>query len=203
MYQLGMPVFTDDVEWYCKDLSEASNTHAPNTPTTTSSPLSNEELQAIERSEAHWTGNFRQTPFSPDHPCYHEACFHCHHLGHIRINCQFYICPSCLCNAPNHIQNWCPLCHHLNLAYTTSSSSSSSNQSNLSIGSIHPIPPLLADQLLSLPPHHTFWGSCCGRSTTAHIHTSTILFCGVWLSTPGTDDDDVYSTEVWSNINRD
>ena len=53
MYQLGMPAFANDVEQYCKDLSEASSTHAPNTPTAFSSPLSDKELQAIERSEAH------------------------------------------------------------------------------------------------------------------------------------------------------
>ena len=57
MYQLGMPAFTDNVEQYCKDLSDVSPTFAPNTPTA-SSPLSDEELQAIEQSEAHWTGNF-------------------------------------------------------------------------------------------------------------------------------------------------
>ena len=48
MYQLGMPAFTDDVEWYCKDLSDASSTLAPNTPTASSFPLLDEELQAIE-----------------------------------------------------------------------------------------------------------------------------------------------------------
>ena len=100
MYQLGMPVFADDVEHYCRELSDASPTFAPNTPTASSSPLTDEELHAIKRSEAHWTGNFGQTPSSPDHPRFDEACFHCHHLGHIRIHCQFYTCPTCLRNAP-------------------------------------------------------------------------------------------------------
>ena len=58
MYQLEMPAFADDVEWYCKDLSDTSSTLAPNTPTTSFSPLSDEELQAVEWSEAYWTGNF-------------------------------------------------------------------------------------------------------------------------------------------------
>ena len=59
MYQLGMPAFADDVKHYCKELSDASPTFAPNTPTASSSPLTDEELQAVEHSEAHWTGNFR------------------------------------------------------------------------------------------------------------------------------------------------
>ena len=44
MYQLGMPAFADDVEYYCKELSDASPTLAPNTPTAFSSPLTNKEL---------------------------------------------------------------------------------------------------------------------------------------------------------------
>ena len=59
MYQLGMLAFADDVEWYCKDLSDTSPILTPNRLTASSSPLSDEELQAIEQSEAHWTGNFR------------------------------------------------------------------------------------------------------------------------------------------------
>ena len=59
MYQLGIPAFADDVKWYCRDLSQASATHIPNTPTTSSTPLSNEELQAVECSEAYWTSNSR------------------------------------------------------------------------------------------------------------------------------------------------
>ena len=58
MYQLGMPAFTNNMEWYCRDLSDTSPTLAPNTPPALSSPLSDEELQAIEWSKAHWTGNF-------------------------------------------------------------------------------------------------------------------------------------------------
>ena len=76
MYQLGMPTFADDIEHYCKELSDASPTFAPNIPTASSSPLMDEELQAIECSEAHWTGNFERTPLSPNHPCFDEACFH-------------------------------------------------------------------------------------------------------------------------------
>ena len=67
MYQLGMPAFADDVKWYYRDLSQASTTYTPNTPTTSSTPLFNKELQAIEHSEAYWTGNSGQTPFPLDH----------------------------------------------------------------------------------------------------------------------------------------
>ena len=83
MYQLGMPTFADDVKCYYRELSDTSPTLIPNTPMASSSPLTNEELQAIERTEAHWTGNFGQTPLSPDHPRFDEVCIHCHHLGHI------------------------------------------------------------------------------------------------------------------------
>ena len=174
IYQLGMPAFADNVEWYCRDLSNASPTFMLNTPTASSSPLSDEDLQAVERSKAHWTSNFRRTPLSPDHPHYDKVCFHCHRLGHIRINCQSYICPTCLCNASDHIQNRCPLHCHFNPTCTTSSSSSSSNRSNSSTGSIHPVPPPLVDRLSSPPPRHTFQGSCCTHTTMAHIHIPSI-----------------------------
>ena len=195
MYQLGMPAFTNDVEWYCKDLSDTSFTLAPNMPTVSSCPLSDEELQAIERSEAHWTGNFGQTLLFPDHPCYNEACFHCYCLGHIRINCQFYTCSTCLRNTPDHIQNCCLLHHCLNPTRTTSSSFSLSNQSNSSIRSICPVPPLLTDRLSPPPPWCTFWRSCHNHITMACIHASTIRFCGIHPPTPGTD--------AWRNINSD
>ena len=203
MYQLEMPAFADEVEWYCKDLSDASSTLALNTPTASFSPLSDKELQAIEWSEAHWTGNFRQTPLFLDHPCYDKVCFHCCHLRHIRINCQFYTCPICLRNALDHIQNCCPLCCHFNPTCTTSSLFSSSNQSNSSTGFIRPVPPPLVDRLSSPPLRHTFQGSHCTCTTTAHIHAPTIQFYSIHPPTPGTDNDDIYDTEVWRNINGD
>ena len=58
MCQLGMPAFANDIKHYCRELSDTSPTLAPNTPTASSSPLTDEELQAVEHSEAHWTGNF-------------------------------------------------------------------------------------------------------------------------------------------------
>ena len=201
MYQLGMPAFADDVERYCREPSDASPTFAPNTPTASSSPLTDEELQAVEHSEAHWTGNFGWTSLSPNHPRFDEACFHCHHLGHIRIHCQFYTCPTCLCNASDHVQNRCPLRHHYNPTRTLSSSSSSSNHSTSSTRSVHPVPPPLADRLSSPPPQWTFCGSRHTRATTACIHTPSIRFYDACPSTPCIDDDDVYDSDAWRNIN--
>ena len=126
-------------------------------------------------------------------------CFHCHCLGHIRINCQFYTCPTCLCNASNHVQTCCPLHHRSNPTRTLSFSSSSSNHFTSSMGSIHPVPPPLADRLSS-PPRRAFHGSCHTHVTTAHIHTPSIRFCGVRPPTPGMDDDDVYDSDAWRNI---
>ena len=195
MYQLGMPTFADDVEHYCRELSDTSPTLAHNTPTASSSPLTDEELQAVEHSEAHWTSNFGRTPLSPDHPCFDKACFHCHHLGHVWINCQFYTYPTCLCNAPDHIQNRCPLCRHYNPTHILSSLSSSSNHSTSSMGSVHMVPPPLTDRLSS-PPRQTFCGSHHTHATTAHIHTPSIRFCDVRPPTPGTDDDNIYNTDA-------
>ena len=44
MYQLGMLVFADDIAQYCRDLSNASAMHTPNTSTTSFTLPSNEEL---------------------------------------------------------------------------------------------------------------------------------------------------------------
>ena len=201
MYQLGMSAFADDVERYCRELSDTSPTFAPNTRTASSSPLTNEELSAVERNKAYWTGNFGRTPLSPDHPRFDEACFHCHRLGHICIYCQFYTCPTCLRNAPEHIQNRCPLRRRYNPTRTLSSSSSSSNRSSSSTRSIRPVPPPLADSLSSPPSRQTFRGSRRTHTTTTCIHTPSIRPRYVRPPTPGTDDDDVYDSDAWRNIN--
>ena len=127
-------------------------------------------------------------------------CFHCHCLGHIQINCQFYICPTCLRNVPDHIQNHCPLHHCYNLTCTLSFSSSSSNYFTSSMESIRPVPPPLADGLSS-PPRRTFHESCHICTTTAHIHTPSIHFCSVRPSTPSMDDNNIYNSDAWHNIN--
>ena len=48
MYQLVMPAFADNVEQYCKELSNSSAMHTSNTPTTSSTPFFAEELEVIE-----------------------------------------------------------------------------------------------------------------------------------------------------------
>ncbi|KAF8834216.1 hypothetical protein BDN67DRAFT_1016728 [Paxillus ammoniavirescens] len=50
-------------------------------------------------------------PPSPSHPQYHSACYQCHRLGHIRINCEWYECPTCRRFSPGHTQYNCPV-HH-------------------------------------------------------------------------------------------
>ncbi|KAF9235992.1 hypothetical protein BU15DRAFT_77394 [Melanogaster broomeanus] len=47
-------------------------------------------------------------PLTPSHPHYRETCYHCHHLGHIRIRCLYYECPLCKRFCPGHTQTNCP-----------------------------------------------------------------------------------------------
>ena len=86
---------------------------------------------------------------------------------------------------------------------TASSFFSLSTQSNSSTRSICLIPPPLADRLSSPPSQHTFWGSCHNHTTIVHIHAPTIQFCGIHPPIPGTDDNNVYDTNTWRNINGD
>ena len=48
-------------------------------------------------------------PLLPSHLKYHDACFQCHRMGHIQMNCPIYQCPLCLHWAPGHTQMCCPL----------------------------------------------------------------------------------------------
>ena len=109
----------------------------------------------------------------------------------------------CLYNAPDHVQNHCLLHCHFNPTHTTSSSSSSFNQSNTSTRPIHLVPPPLADRFSSPPLWHTFRGSHHNHTTRVRIHAPTIWFCGVHPPTLGTDNNDVYGTDAWKNINSD
>ena len=57
-------------------------------------------------------------PLSQDHPRYHEACFKCCYLGHIRIHCQWYQCLFCLKGTSGHKQLCC--CQHCGHSHTPS-----------------------------------------------------------------------------------
>ena len=137
-YQMQMPEFADDLEQYVRELTTSANPQP--LPSASSSLLSPKVELTLQRAELHHEVNTMgsihgvpiNAPLSRNHPCYHESCFECHHLGHIRIHCQWYICLICKVNHPNHPQWHCPLgrpCSH-----PSSSSSSSSSQPR-------PIPP--------------------------------------------------------------
>ena len=117
-YQLEMPDFAADVERYVNDMTAATNPQK--SPSASSSPLTAAIELAIQRAElrheVQTTGTLHgipiDAPLPRNHPRYHETCFECHHLGHIRINCQWYVCPVCKVNRPGHPQHHCPLNHH-------------------------------------------------------------------------------------------
>ena len=141
-----MPEFINDVEQYIKDMTISTNLQP--LPSTSSSPLSPETELTLQHTELHHevdtTGTIHSVPvnapLSCNHPCYRKACFECHHLGHIHIHCQWYICPICKVNQPDHPQHHCPLNHCF--SWPSSSLLSSSSQP-------HPIPPPCSHS----PPH--------------------------------------------------
>ena len=88
-------------------------------------------------------------PLHQNHLRYSETCFECHHLGHIRVNCQWYVCPICKVNCLGHPQYCCLLNHHVSRPSSLSLSSSSSRP--------RPIPPSRSHWMVresSRPPHH-------------------------------------------------
>ena len=131
-YQLQMPEFTDNVERYVKEMTTSTNPQP--LPSASSSPLSPEVKLTLQRAELRYevdiTGTIHgkpvDAPLSHNHPCYHESCFKCCHLGHIHIHCQQYVCPICKVNRPGHPQHCCPLSRPH--PHSSSSLSSSSSQ---------------------------------------------------------------------------
>ena len=117
-------------------------------------------------------------PLVPSHPKYSDACFQCHHLGHLRMNCPVYQCPLCLHWAPGHAQMRCPLCRHSN---PPTSSSATSPASCCSASSEQPrlVPPPRSSrrpccQTARITPysnsgcrrgHHTLYPKECGGTT--------------------------------------
>ena len=137
-YQLWMPEFIIDVEQYITELTTSTNPQVPpSAPPSLLSPETELAIQCIELGHEVQTsgtiyGKPINTPLSHIHPHYQEACFECHHLGHVYIHCWWYIYPIYKVTAPGHPQHRCPLNHHSSC--TSSSSSSSSSQPR-------PIPP--------------------------------------------------------------
>ena len=134
-----MPDFATDVERYVNEMTAATNLQT--SPSASSSPLMAAIELAIQRAklghEVQTTGTLHgipiDAPLPHTHPRYHETCFECHHLGHIRANCQWYICPVCKVNRPGHPQHRCPLNHRTSQPSSLSSSLSSSRP--------RPVPP--------------------------------------------------------------
>ena len=134
-----MPESMADVERYSAELTAATNPQT--TPSASSSPLTAAIELAIQNAELNQevltTGTIHGVPVDgplhQNHPRYSETCFECHHLGHIRVNCQWYVCPICRVNRPGHPQYHCLLNHR---AFRSSSSSSSSSSTQP-----RPIPP--------------------------------------------------------------
>ena len=60
---------------------------------------------------------------------------------------------------------------------------------------------LLADRLSSPPSRQISRGSRRTRTNTARIHAPSICPRYARPPTPGTDDDDVYDSDAWRNIN--
>ena len=131
MHQLGMTDFVVDLDRYLKELASAQNlieeaaaASKNSTPSASSSPLTKEEEIALERTDIWWTGSNHDASLSRDHPRYSETCFQCRKLGHIRINCPLYQCPTCFKWSPGHVQARCPLRRRIPSRQASSSSSS-------------------------------------------------------------------------------
>ena len=130
-YQMQMPEFANDLERYVKELTTSTNPQPlPSASSSLLSPKVELTLQCVElRHEVNTTGTIHgvpvDAPLSHNHPRYHESCFECHYLGHIRIHCQWYVCLICKVNCPGHPQRCCPLGRPHSRPSSSSSSSSS------------------------------------------------------------------------------
>ena len=152
-----MPEFVADVERYSAELSVATN---PQTiPSASSSPLTAAIELAIQNAKLNQEVLTARTihgvpvdcPLHQNHPRYSETCFKCHHLGHIRVNCKWYICPICKVNHLGHPQYHCPLNHRTSCSSSSFSLSSSTRP--------RPIPPPCS--------HHMSCGNCCPPHSTS------------------------------------
>ena len=175
LQQLGMSKFIANVERYLWEITP-SVIHPP-TPSASSSPLGSEEQRLIETLEANWLGHDGTISLTPSHPRYHESCFACRRLGHVRVNCRYYQCPTCLEWAPGHTQGRCP-----NNRIRTRRTS---NRSSFSFHS----PP--SPTPLSIPPRNR--GANSLRRRTARIHCPIPHRC----NQPVTHDDNLDLDLAW------
>ena len=123
MYQLGMLEFLEDIDRYMLELSHRNSPDSSSSFVTalstratsssnisaSSSPLVSDKEHVLQQVESWWTGGNAQVPLPSTHPRYHQACHSCHCLGHYQNQCPVYQCHSCLCWAPGHNPNRCPL----------------------------------------------------------------------------------------------
>ena len=164
-YQMQMPEFAEDLECYVKELTTSTNPQPP--PSASFSPLSPETELTVQQAELHHKVNTTGTihgvpvdaPLSRNHPRYHESCFKCHHLGHIHIHCQWYVCPICKVNRPSHPQRRCPL--GCPISCPSSSFSSSSSQPCL-------IPPPQSQQMAPENSHIHRHNPCSRSPPCSH-----------------------------------
>ena len=99
-YQMQMPKFTDDLECYVWELTTSTNPQSPRSAS--SSPFSPDTeltLQRVElRHEVDTSGTIHSMPVNAPLSCNHPR------YQHIRIHCQWYVCPICKVNRPGHPQ---------------------------------------------------------------------------------------------------
>ena len=182
MHQLGMTDFVINLDRYLKELASTQNlieeaiTASKNLTLSASlSPLTKEEETTLECTEVWWTGSNHDASLTCDHPRYHETCFQCRKLGHIRINCSLYKCPTCFKTSPGHIQARCPLKRHTPSRQASSSLSSGGG------------------------PSYRPQCSSCMVTTKPRLASHILSACCSCSSSPTYVDDGV-TNEAWDNL---
>ena len=133
LHQLGMQHFLVDLERFVKENHAALRAPPPvfgnssTTPSASSTALTPNEITVLNRTERDFVVSQGTSPLPPSHPKYSDACFQCHHLGHIRTECPVYQCPLCLHWSPGHAQKRCPLRRPTKPKSSSSSSAATSS----------------------------------------------------------------------------
>ena len=183
MHQLGMTDFIINLDRYLKELASTQNlikeaTASKNsTPSTSSSPLTQEEQIAIIHTKVWWTDSNNDVSLAHNHPCYHETCFQYRKLRHIHVNCYLYQCSTCLKTSPCHIQAHCPLKCHMPSQQALYSSSTDGGPSH------HP---QHSSCMVTIKPCLT---SCI--SSAHHSHSSSLTYVN-----------DEVTNKTWDNLDN-